>query len=159
MFDELRSRLEGKRAVLLAVGNPLRGDDALGPTLADRLQGRVSETIVDAGEVPENYVGVVAAAQPEIVVIVDAADFGAAAGEAAIVAPDDLGRAAFSTHNAGLSLFVQFLRSEIPADVVVIGVQPSSTEYGAPMSPAVEATLGILQGLFERCWPLAAPQG
>jgi len=155
MFDELRSRLEGKRAVLLAVGNPMRGDDALGPTLADRLQGKVSATIVDAGEVPENYVGVVAAAQPEVVVIVDAADFGAAAGDAAIVAPDDLTGPKFSTHNAGLSLFVRFLQSENPAEVVVIGVQPSSTGFGEPMSPAVIATVGMLQDLFERCWPLA----
>jgi Ni,Fe-hydrogenase maturation factor len=54
MFDELQRRLEGKRSVLLAVGNAMRGDDALGPTLADRLQGKVSATIVDAGEVPEN---------------------------------------------------------------------------------------------------------
>ena len=155
MFDELQRRLEGKRSVLLAVGNPMRGDDALGPTLADRLQGKVSATIVDAGEVPENYVGVVAAAQPEVVVIVDAADLGAAAGDAAIVAPDDLTGPKFSTHNAGLSLFVRFLQSENPAEVVVIGVQPSSTGFGEPMSPAVIATVGMLQDLFECCWPLA----
>jgi hydrogenase maturation protease len=71
-------------------------------------------------------VGVVAAAQPEVVVIVDAADFGAAAGDAAIVAPDDLTGPKFSTHNPGLSLFVRFLQSENPVEVVVIGVHLSS---------------------------------
>ena len=68
----------------------------------------------------------VAAAQPEAGVIVDAADFGAAAGDAAIVAPDDLTGPKFSTLNAGLSLFVRFLQSENPAEVVVIGVHLSS---------------------------------
>jgi hydrogenase 3 maturation protease len=155
MIGELRRKLEGKRAVLLAIGNPMRGDDALGACLADRLQGKVGATVVDAGEVPENYVGVVAAAQPEIVVIVDAAELGAAAGDVAVVAPDDLGSATFSTHNSGLALFVRFLRSEIPADIVIIGVQPSSTAYGQAMTPEVGATIAVLQELFERCWPLA----
>ena len=73
MFDELKRRLEGKRGVLLAIGNPLRGDDAVGPCLAARLQGKVAATIVDAGDVPENYVDVVAAARPQVIVLVDAA--------------------------------------------------------------------------------------
>lgn len=144
--------------MLLAVGNPMRGDDGVGPWLAERLQGKVSATIVDAGEVPENYVGVVAAEQPEIVVIVDAADFGAAAGGAAIIAPDDLAGPRFSTHNASLRLFLRFLQSEVPGEIVVVGVQPSQTGYGEPMSPAVVATVGMLQDLFERCWPPATRQ-
>lgn len=159
MLDELQRKLAGKRAVLLGIGNPMRGDDAFGPCLADRLQGRVAATIVDAGEVPENYVGVVRAAQPDIVVILDAADFGGVPGDAAIIAPDDLGKATFSTHNAGLRLFLKFLQSEIPSEIVIIGVQPSSTAYGAPMSPAVEGSVGILQRLLEGCWPPATGPG
>ncbi len=159
MLDGLRRRVEGKKAVLLGVGNLLRGDDAIGPALAGRLQGKVAATVIDAGDVPENYLGVVTAAQPEVVVIVDAAELGATPGDAAIIEVSDLGGSVLSTHNASLSLFLQVLRSEIQPDVVVLGVQPSSTGYGASMSPSVAATVDLLEELFRRCWPPATSSG
>src|SRR5574342_1091615 len=57
MFAELRARLEGKRVLILGVGNRLRGDDAVGPLLVEHLQGKVDIPLIDAGEVPENYLG------------------------------------------------------------------------------------------------------
>jgi hydrogenase 3 maturation protease len=159
MLEALRDRLEGKRVVVLGVGNPMRGDDGIGPCLADRLQGNVSATVVTAGDVPENYLGPVAAARPEVVVIVDAAELGAAPGEMAIVEVNELaaGRAALgwaaSTHNASLRLFIKVLQSEIQTDVFLLGVQPASMAFGAPMSQAVVAALHLLEDMFKSCYP------
>ena len=55
MLDYLAKRLRGKRTVILGVGNPLQGDDAIGPNLVDLLHGRVEATLIYGGEVPENY--------------------------------------------------------------------------------------------------------
>lgn len=154
MLEALRDRLEGKRVVVLGVGNPMRGDDGIGPCLADRLQGNVSATVVNAGDVPENYLGPVAASRPEVVVIVDAAELGAAPGEIAIVEVNELaGRAALSTHNASLRLFIKVLQSEIQTDVFLLGVQPASMAFGAPMSQVVVAALHLLEDLFKSCYP------
>jgi hydrogenase 3 maturation protease len=165
MLEMLRDRIEGKRVVVLGVGNPMRGDDGIGACLADRLQGNVNATVVNAGDVPENYLGPVAAARPEVVVIVDAAELGAAPGEIAIVEVNELGAeyprstrrvaggAALSTHNASLSLFIKVLQSEIQTDVFLLGVQPASMAFGAPMSRAVAAALRLLEDLFQSCCP------
>jgi len=156
MLDRLRPRLEGKQAVLIGVGNPLRGDDGLGPVLVQELQGRVGATLIDAGDVPENYLGVVASAGPDVVVIVDAAELGASPGDLALMEVDELDGTSLSTHNASLRLFVQVLLSEVQADVFVLGVQPASTGFGAPISPMVGATIDLLQRVFAGCWPTNA---
>ncbi len=80
MIEQLRERLQGKRTLILGIGNSMRGDDGVGPALIERLQGKVSATLIDGGEVPENYLGPIEAAGPEAVLIVDAADLKAAAG-------------------------------------------------------------------------------
>ncbi len=62
MLDTLAIKLPGKRTVILGVGNPLHGDDAIGPNLVDRLRGRLEATLINAGEVPENYLSTIRAA-------------------------------------------------------------------------------------------------
>jgi len=159
MLDSLWRRLDGKMAALVGIGNPMRGDDGVGVFLASQLQGKLGATVVDAGEVPENYLGVVAAVRPEVVVIVDVAQLGAEPGSTAVIEVEDLVRTGLSTHNANLGLFATMLQHETKADVVVLGIQPSSTAYGAPMSLAVTTTAGLLQELFQRCWPAATISG
>ena len=153
MLETLRARFAGKRVVVLGVGNPMRGDDGVGACLADRLQGRVKATVVNAGDVPENYLGPVAADQPEVVVIVDAAELGTAPGEIAIIEANELAKTTLSTHNVSLSLFIEVLRSEVQADVFLLGVQPASTAFGAPLSPAIVTALRLLEELFQSCCP------
>ncbi len=148
MLQELRERFSGKRTVILGIGNLLRGDDGLGSRLAARLQGRVNALVVDAGEVPENYLGPIVAARPEVVIIVDAAALGDSPGAMAIIEVDALDAAGLSTHNASLSLFVKALRAEIQPDVFLLGVQPCSTAFGAPMSRSVTGALDVLEELL-----------
>src|SRR5512135_2410975 len=48
MFDELINRLQNRRTLILGIGDPLRGDDGLGPELLRWLQGK-AEFAVRAG--------------------------------------------------------------------------------------------------------------
>jgi hydrogenase 3 maturation protease len=148
MLETLRSRIEGKRLAILGVGNPLRGDDGAGPTLVERWQGKVAATLIDAADVPENYLGVVGAARPEVVLIVDAVELGAAPGDVALIEVGQLAGAGVTTHNASLALFARVLQAETGADIFVVAIQPQSTSFGAPLSPPVEVTLKCLEELF-----------
>jgi Ni,Fe-hydrogenase maturation factor len=47
-------RVRGNRTVILGIGNPLQGDDGVGPSLVDFLHGWDAATLINAGEVPEN---------------------------------------------------------------------------------------------------------
>ncbi|NJD20147.1 MAG: hydrogenase maturation protease, partial [Gemmatimonadetes bacterium] len=97
-------------------------------------------TVLLAVDVPESWLGPAAAARPDTVLLVDAADLGAAPGSAALLEPEDLAGGAAFTHRTPLSLLSTFLRRETGADVLLLAVQPRSLEWGEAMSPEVESS-------------------
>jgi hydrogenase 3 maturation protease len=134
----------GSKVVILGVGNPLKGDDAAGPLACERLSGHVSATVIDAGAVPENYIGRVLQAAPEVLFIVDAVDFGGPPGQIRVCLPDEIREFAFSTHALSLHLLIDLIRREKTLEVYMIGVQAGTTRLGDCLSPAVEEAVGTL---------------
>lgn len=156
--DELAELLSGA-VVLVGVGNPLRGDDALGSLLAGRLAGRVGARVVDAEDVPENHIYAVIGLRPDTVVFIDAVDLGAAPGAAALLGPDDVARYPASTHRVPLSLLIDVVRRETGSRVSVLAVQPRHTELGRPPSAEVETSLDWLAGTIAELLPPGLPTG
>ena len=66
----------GVRTVIVCIGNRLKGDDAAGSILYDRLAGRISANLIDAATVPENYIQTIIRKEPRSIIVVDAVDFG-----------------------------------------------------------------------------------
>lgn len=147
MLDTLKKRLQGQ-ILLIGVGNPLRGDDAIGPALIEELDGRVEAVLINGGEVPESHIGAVIDARADTIVFVDAVDLKAEPGSLAIIEADDLKGLNFSTHQVSLELFMNCLRAETGADIFLLGVQPRSTHLGQPLSPAIRQTLDELQKIL-----------
>ena len=143
ILESLQSRLKGK-VVIVGVGNPMRGDDGVGPHLISLLQGKTTAGLLDCGEVPENYLGKIAALEPDTVVVVDAADFQAEPGSLAIIEPEDFASTSFSTHNPSLEPFALFLKSETGADIFAVGIQPRSIGFDTEMSAEVRSAAELL---------------
>ena len=131
----------------MGIGNPERSDDGAGPLVAglvadaapgDALPGGRRVTVLLAEEVPESWLGPAAAARPDTVLLVDAADLGAAPGSAALLEPEDLREGSAFTHRMPLTLLSTFLRRETGADVLLLAIQPRSLAWDGPMSPEVE---------------------
>jgi hydrogenase 3 maturation protease len=154
MWNELQSRLAGKRVVILGVGNPLRGDDAVGSVLAEKLHGHINAIALNAGDVPEDYLGRIIAARPDVVVIVDATETGSEPGSVALIEPEQLPDTSFSTHTLSLGMLATIVQVDTQADVFVLGIQPAVTTYGASLTPAVEITLDLLHEMLARCLPI-----
>jgi len=148
-FLQLHRRFEGKRLLVVGIGNEMCGDDGLGPRLIAALQGRVGAQLLDAGDVPENFLGKICSLRPEVIFIVDAADIGGEPGDIAVLETDELPGLMALTHNPGLRLFTYFLQQETGAQILVMAVQPGGTSPGAGISPAVQRTLNCLVGLFQ----------
>lgn len=134
---ELLARWRDSRVVILGVGNTLKGDDAAGPLVCERLSGRVSATVIDAGAVPENYIGPVLEALPDVLFVVDAVDFGGRPGQIRVCMPEEIRGFAFSTHALSLHLSIELICRETNLEVRVIGIQASGTKLGDCLSPAV----------------------
>jgi hydrogenase 3 maturation protease len=151
---ERLDRLRGSSVVVLGVGNTLKGDDAVGPQVCARLAGKVSATVIDAGTVPENYVQPIVRAAPDILLIVDAVDFGAAPGSLRVFDLEEIEAFALSTHALSLHLFIDLIRSEKEMTVVAVGVQPGHTSVGEPVSASVQESVDVLAGLLVQTFPL-----
>jgi hydrogenase 3 maturation protease len=153
----LAARLKG-RVTVLGIGNPLRGDDGVGCRIArdlavasrsGALATRAGLTIVDAEDVPENYVGVVAAARPDVVLMVDAADLGAEPGASMLVEAADMSGVRAVTHRTSLGITAAVIRQRTGADVLLLAVQPAALEWGAPLSPSVASAVESVSALLQ----------
>lgn len=133
----------------MGIGNRLRGDDGFGPAVAEKLEGRVRAAVVNAGNAPENHLGVIAGHKPDVVLLVDAADFGGGPGDVVLLDVDELSTTSFSTHMPALSLMKTYLAAERDVPVVVLAAQPGSTDLGESMSDqmlaAVERTVDLIE--------------
>jgi hydrogenase 3 maturation protease len=126
------------------------GDDGFGPAFVEALRDRVDAILIDAEDVPENYLVVIERAEPEVVVLVDAVQMNAAPGATAILELDCICGLGLTTHNAGLPLFARLLKAMTSADVFVLAVQPETTTFGAPLSPLVWESLCATKAILEQ---------
>ncbi|MGE5279787.1 MAG: hydrogenase 3 maturation endopeptidase HyCI [Deltaproteobacteria bacterium] len=140
MKQRLARLLKGK-IVIVGIGNPLRGDDGLGPLLVGRLKGRVPAVCIDAGSAPENYAGAVIREEPDTVLLIDSVHLGEAPGSAALLEEDEIARSGLSTHDIPLSMFIGYLKSRTRARVFLLGVEPQSLAFGEGICEAVQKSL------------------
>jgi hydrogenase 3 maturation protease len=138
----------GPKFVLLGVGNSLRGDDGAGPELLRILRHKTAATLLDCGEVPENYLDEIIKIHPETVVVVDAVNLGMEAGAVALLEENSFQSAGWSTHHGSLRPMIKYIKANTKADVFVLGIQPKSTEFGTEISSEVRQTLDLLQLLI-----------
>jgi hydrogenase 3 maturation protease len=137
-LKDLSERLKGKRFGVIGVGNVMKGDDGAGPAVVAEL-ARLGFTfpLVDATEVPENYAGWVPKQKLDVVVFVDAVDFGGRPGECRVIPLDRLMVSASNTHRLSLHYTVLFLRDEWEGDAILVGVQPKALKLGDGLSAEV----------------------
>lgn len=148
MLDHLKAHLKGK-VVILGIGNTLRSDDGLGSILAERIKGKVPWIVYDAGESPENYLGKIIKDNPDNIIIIDAVDFGGKPGEFRVLEASQIKTAnLFSTHNASISLTINYLQSNLKADIIILIIQPKDINLGDNLSPEVHRALEKLESFF-----------
>jgi hydrogenase 3 maturation protease len=146
-INPFRTILKGKVA-LFGVGNVLRGDDAFGPLLVDRLQGKVNAVCINAENAPEKYLGKVIKLDPDTLIIIDAVHLGLKPGDYRMVKPEELSGVGFSTHDIPLQTLIGYIQTEIDAEIYILGVQPGTIVIGGQLSGSVKNTLQILEDLI-----------
>jgi len=148
-FCEQLKRIHGRGTLIVGVGNTLKGDDGAGCFVCEQLKDAVGEHVIDAGTVPENYIGPIIEKGPEVLVVVDAIDFGGSVGEVKVFKPEELSSAAFSTHTLSPRLFVDVVCESIAAEVWFVGIQPGRTALGEGLSKEVEDAVGVVAGVLK----------
>jgi len=130
----------------------LRGDDAAGVEVIRLLKERkkTNAVLIDAGTVPENYLNKISETNPDIIILIDAADMQQPPGTVLELSPEDLGCFSFSTHSGSLSLVIDYLKQETKADIRLIGIQPGKRDVGAEMTKQVRNAINQLLPELEK---------
>jgi hydrogenase 3 maturation protease len=150
--EELERRLRGN-VVLVGIGNPMWGDDGVGPAIIHRLErrrhdGETAALLIDGGDSPEAYWGTITAYRPQAILLIDAVAWGGEPGSVALIERVQEGGSPLSTHRISLNLFLDLLRSETGAHVFVLGIQPKELSFACAMSPEVEKTVELVVDCF-----------
>lgn len=140
------------RCIVFGVGNPDRGDDAAGPTVARQLRElslRGVKVVEHGGEATALVAQMDGAAS---VFLIDASASDAPAGtirrfdvSAAPVPDVALG---LSTHGCGLAMAIELARTlgQLPRRCIIYAIEGASFATGAPLSPLVAAGIAEVVG-------------
>jgi len=151
------------RVAVLGIGNELNGDDAAGVLVARALKAEISRRpgkeggltpadllVIDAGTAPENFTGPLRRFQPDLVILVDAAELEKQPGDFAWIDWQAVDGFSGSTHLLPPSVFARFLVQEIGCQMAFIGIQPASLGFGLTLSkPVLQAVSKITRQLVE----------
>ncbi len=138
--EQLTTGLEGV-VVVMGIGNPLRGDDAAGSLAARRIDALPGVCVIDAQDVPEEFLVRVVDEHPDTVVLIDSVDMDATPGSVAFLDRDQIAAYCPSTHRMPISTLMGILEQETHARVIGIGIQPAHAELLKPLSGAVAASV------------------
>jgi hydrogenase maturation protease len=147
------------RALVIGLGNPLRGDDGLGPAVIEALRphaGPGLKLIESAGQDLVEWLG---SEEFDRIVVVDAADLGRGPGSWTRLTPARLAAASTGelTHGMGLVPSLELLSAlgVRPAPISIYAVQPASAGWRPGLSReasrAVQAVAAAIRQ--ELCLP------
>ena len=136
--------------VIIGVGNEYRSDDAAGIAVARRLRALFSTGVTILEESGEGTALMEAWQGAAWVMLVDAVRSGASPGTihrlGARAAPLPMGFFHYSTHAFSVAEAVELARSldELPAHLVVYGIEGANFAAGVELSPAVEQAVEVV---------------
>jgi hydrogenase 3 maturation protease len=145
----LLSEIPPGRLVVLCAGNDLRSDDGAGPLVAETLRERFPGRVFDGGQAPESFLGPVRRARPQVIALVDAADFGGVPGEVRVFSAAAAGSSPgvapiLGTHAPPLPVLMELIAGDTGALVCLVAIQARSTAMGDAMTPEVAAAAQTL---------------
>lgn len=129
------------RTAVLGVGSELRHDDYAGSYAARQLAACADGKTfiaVEGGAAPENLTGVLRAFAPDAVIVIDAADLHAEPGTCALLRPEEITGATFSTHMLPLPVTLSYVEACCGCTTAYVGVQPASVGLGLGMDARVQ---------------------
>jgi hydrogenase 3 maturation protease len=157
--DELEGKLEEAlsgwtQIVILGIGNEFGGDDKLGLLTAHRLKEALSDVsrvdVLEAGNAPENFTGLLRKLSPSHTLVIDAAEIGKGAGTVRIIEPQEIQKQIPSTHSIPLYMLVNYLEHELGSKIIILGIQPKRLSFGAPISKEVGNSVNQLVLMLDR---------
>lgn len=146
----LRPTAVSTKPLVIGIGAPYRADDELGLTAAKNLQDQLPAESVDFAVHSDDPARIIGDwTGRDSVLVIDALRTGDAAGTLHRIDVVETGltpRSRTSSHGNALADAIELSRAlgTLPASLVVIGIEPETTELGAEMSTACKTAFTAL---------------
>ena len=153
--EQLLHCFEG-RVCLMGLGNVASGDDGFGVRLAEVVAARKAGSapedvcVINAGMMPERFVGAVVKEDFDHVVFLDAVDFNGQPGSAVFLNAGEIA-ARFpqvSTHKISLGLLARWVEENGRTKAWLLGAQPESLKTTQGLTLTMQKTLEALAELI-----------
>jgi hydrogenase 3 maturation protease len=128
------------KITFVAIGNKMRGDDGISFYFMEKLTNNPlfkESNFIDVGTNPENYLNKILNGNPELVIFIDAADFGGLPGEIRWLDNHQVNSIDISTHAFSIKLVEEFLSAENKILFKYVGIQPLSIKFEGTISKAL----------------------
>jgi len=145
---------EAGKVAVLGVGNEIRADDGAGTCVArlvaKALAKRDAHTLVvpcigvPGGSAPENFTGIILRFSPTHLIVVDAFFQGGLPGEISEIPECQIQGLSLSSHKMPLGVLRDFFRAEGIRNILFLGIEPRSIQFGRKMSPEVRRSAAEL---------------
>jgi len=148
-FIDTLSRIVAKyrRIAILGIGNELMGDDGLGVIAARRLIGMINNPdilVLECGTTPESFTSILLDFRPDLILIIDAVDFGGSPGSISIFDASIMDRISISTHKPSLKIMARYLEmNNLEARILILAIQPRSIGFSTGLSREVGESLDL----------------
>lgn len=130
------------RIAIVGIGNLMKADDGAGMIIAAALKEQLADfpeiKTYETGTTPENHLAPIVAFKPEIIYLVDSADFSGEAGEFQLFPAHQVKSQGFSTHAISISLVIQFLKLQTKAEIFLLAIQPEEISAREGLSERVK---------------------
>ncbi|RKY34117.1 MAG: hypothetical protein DRP68_00295 [Candidatus Omnitrophota bacterium] len=141
-----------KNAVIVGLGNPLRGDDGIGSILAGDLKGKLLLRVLDVGLSLENYLTKLM--EYKFILIVDSAHF-SSSSRFELFSLHQLGSLSLDfTHALPLDFLMKCLKKDSLTDILILGIKPYNLKVGEELSIEVRKVREGLGNFFIRNFSL-----
>ena len=160
-LDEVKRELEEEekeRYAVVGLGNDLKGDDGVGWYVVSKLEktiGQKDDIYFIKTSVPEDHVSEVRDFSPDVVIIIDSADFNGSPGDIRLIGEGEVARTIGGTHTTPVTLFMNLLLKDFEhfaPRIVLIGIQRKQAEFGMPMSKEVKKSGDRIAKLIEKLY-------
>lgn len=133
----------------LCIGNPIMSDDGIGCYIFNNLSNLNGIKLINAENVPENYVSKIIKLKPKLLIGIDAVEFSSHPGEIKLFNEEEILNFSSSTHSISLKMIIDRIREELDFSFHLVGIQPKNIMLSNDFSEEVLNSANMLIRLIK----------
>ncbi|HPO28832.1 MAG TPA: hydrogenase maturation protease [Caldisericia bacterium] len=124
-------------------------DDGIGCYIFNNLSNLNGIKLINAENVPENYVSKIIKLKPKLLIGIDAVGFSSHPGEIKLFNEEEILNYSSSTHSISLKMIIDRIREELDFSFHLVGIQPKNIMLGNDFSEEVLNSANMLIRLIK----------